>query len=176
MEFISTDASDLTAPNITVENKLLMRMKQRTDEVAQRSEERRNRQTNRNTETENADAFLVSFNEMKEKLEEDIASVDEENSDTIMEQFDKMVRDHGYIQQFLNESQVFLPLFRVKRSQEILIELYIAIQNKMELSIPKKRFGFRSKTKSIAKTCVNLVKFPVFVILFACPYAVATLD
>ena len=161
MDFIGSESSDeIAAPNSVVEEKLLLRMKQRTEELAQRSEKRRNEQTNRNTGNESADAFLASFNEMKDKLEEDLATIDEANDDkeAVMEKFDKIVREHGLIQHFLNESQVFLPAYCIKRSQELLVDLYLEIQKKMEATKPQKRFGFRNKDKPVTKPPSTLPK------------------
>jgi len=161
MEFIVDENCSVDATvTAAVEEKLLQRMKQRADEVAQRSEQRKNEQTNRNTELETADAFLSSFNEMKGKLEEDLASVDALNEDknAAMNKFDSILRDHGFIQQYLNESHMFLASFQVKKSQEILTQLEVDIHKKMEEIKPKKRFGFRAKAPKSAKPVVATLK------------------
>lgn len=134
--------------NAVVEERILARMKQRTDEISHRSEQRRTEQPNRNTESETADVFLASFQEMKSKLTEDLKISQDLAGDKtkMMDHFDRMVRDHGYIQQYLNESSMFLASFQLKRSQEILAELNAEIQSQMEALQPKKRFGFKNKT------------------------------
>lgn len=154
---INSDMSDRTTVDPAVEDKILARMKQRTDEIAQRSEKRRNEQINRNTELETADAFLTSFSEMKDKLVKDLCAVEEivGDKEKVMDHFDKIVRDHGFIQQYLNESSMFLASFQVKRSQEALAELYVEIQQKMEDVQPKKRFGFASKNRQTRESKNN---------------------
>lgn len=145
----SSPAESTTAAS--VEERLLSRMKQRTIEIAERSERRRNEQPNRNTELETADSFLTAFSEMKAKLEVDLAKCNQldqsESKDTKLALFDRLVRDHGLMQQFLNESSMFLAAFQLKRSQETLADLNAEIQLKMQASQPKKRFGFKSKTE-----------------------------
>lgn len=150
---------ECSAPDSAVEERLLARMKQRTEDIAQRALQRRNQQTNRNTELETADAFLAAFHEMKNKLEEDLGRSQDlkEDRDKIMHHFDMMVRDHGYIQEYLNESSMFLASFQMKRSQEILAELDAQIQSQMEALQPKKRFGFRSKPPTKPKEILQPV-------------------
>uniref|UniRef100_A0A2P2HYU3 Tubulin-specific chaperone C-like n=1 Tax=Hirondellea gigas TaxID=1518452 RepID=A0A2P2HYU3_9CRUS len=159
MEVQSLDNREGVVDSV-VEERLLSRMRKRTEELAQRSEQRRNQQVNRNTELETADAFLTSFHEMKVKLDQDILKSDDLDTgdkDAMIEYFNKMVRDHSLIQQYINESSMFLASFQMKRSQEILAELEAEIQRKMEVLQPKKRFGFgtkASKPKPKAKDSV----------------------
>ncbi|KAA0190409.1 hypothetical protein HAZT_HAZT009793 [Hyalella azteca] len=158
MNFIHDDEAASSADDAVIGERLLSRMQQRTQEREQRSQQRRDQVTNRNTELENDDAFLTSFNEMKIKLEEDLKNVTQRSTADKSELescFEKMTRDHGLIQQYINESSMFLSQYLLKRSQESLASLDVEIRNKMSEMIPKKRFGFRGRSNLPPKTAVT---------------------
>ncbi|KAF2362637.1 Tubulin-specific chaperone C N-terminal [Trinorchestia longiramus] len=150
MNVITVDTTAPPAEGAEVGERLLSRMQERTQQREQRSQQRREQLTNRNAEQENDDAFLASFTEMKNKLEDDMKNADQlttTDSQEIAGYFEKLTQDHGLIQQFLNESSMFLSLFVLKRSQETLAGLDSEIKSKMNELVPKKRFGFKGKTQ-----------------------------
>nr|XP_053639309.1 tubulin-specific chaperone C-like [Cherax quadricarinatus]XP_053639310.1 tubulin-specific chaperone C-like [Cherax quadricarinatus]XP_053639312.1 tubulin-specific chaperone C-like [Cherax quadricarinatus] len=124
---------------------ILERMKQRTDELAQRAEERRSEKESNAAVAENADYFLETFQRMKNDLKRKIEEARSVNKENMLLYFDDLVKDFQQMQQFLNESSMFLASFQIKKALNDMKELNDQIQCVIEELQPKKKFGFGKK-------------------------------
>lgn len=124
---------------------LLERMKQRTEAIAQRAEQRRTEKTLNEAASENVDYFYDTFQSLKEDLELKIKQAGEVEKSQLIPHLDSMVKDVQKIQQFLNESSMFLASFQIKKAQEHINELESDVYKRIHELQPKKRFGFGKK-------------------------------
>lgn len=124
---------------------LLERMKQRTDDLAQRAEQRRTEKKSQAAISESADYFHKSFQQMKSDIEKKVDEAGNVSKAQLITYFDDLVRDVQQMQQFLNESSMFLASFQIKKAQEEMKELNDLIQGRIQELQPKKRFGFGKK-------------------------------
>ncbi|XP_076063646.1 tubulin-specific chaperone C-like [Oratosquilla oratoria] len=136
---------------------LLERMKQRTEDLAAKAEERKIQRDISAAENENAEYFHCAFSEMKEHVEKKIQRIDEIEKQNLRDYFDDLIKDIHAVQRFLNESSMFLAAFKIKKAQEDVTDLNKIVQSKMEEIQPKKRFGFRSK-KNTEKGAAEIKK------------------
>ncbi|XP_068248297.1 tubulin-specific chaperone C-like [Palaemon carinicauda] len=126
-------------------DQLLERMKQRTDAIAQKAEQRRTEKTLNEAASENVDYFYDTFQGMKEDLEMKIKQAGDVEKTQLIPHLDSLVKDLQKIQQFHNESSMFLASFQIKKAQEHINELESDIFRRIQELQPKKRFGFGKK-------------------------------
>ena len=124
---------------------LLERMKQRTEVIAQKAEQRRSEKTLNQAASENIDYFYDTFQGMKEDLEQKVKMAADVEKSQLLVYLDSLVKDFQNIQQFLNESSMFLASFQIKKAQENVNELGILVYGRIDELQPKKRFGFGKK-------------------------------
>ncbi|XP_071540475.1 tubulin-specific chaperone C-like [Panulirus ornatus] len=124
---------------------LLERMKQRTDDLAQRAEQRRSEKKNQAAVSESADYFHETFQQMKNDIERKVDEAGSVSKEQLVIYFDDIVRDMQQMQQFLNESSMFLASFQIKKAQEEMKDLNDIVQDKLQELQPKKKFGFGKK-------------------------------
>ncbi|XP_045601319.2 tubulin-specific chaperone C [Procambarus clarkii] len=127
---------------------ILERMKQRTDDLTQKAEERRSEKKSNEAVSENADYFHKTFQLMKKDLERKTEEAESVNKVDLIAYFDDLVKDLQQMQQFLNESSMFLASFQIKKALDEMKELNDRIQCVIEKRQPKKKFGFGKKKVS----------------------------
>lgn len=126
---------------------ILERMKKRTEEIAQRAEVRRQEKQGQAAMSENADYFQETFQNMKDDIERKIDDAGNIKKAQLLDYFDELVKDVQQMQEFLNESSMFLASFQVKKAQEHIKTLNNLVHSKIDELQPKKKFGFgRKKT------------------------------
>ncbi|KAG7159627.1 tubulin-specific chaperone C-like isoform X1 [Homarus americanus] len=124
---------------------LLERMKQRTDDLAQKAEQRRSEKESNAAVSEKFDYFHETFQQMKKDLETKIEEVGNVKKANLITYLDNLVEDSQQMQQLLNESSMFLASFQMKKASAEMKELDELIHCRIEELQPKKRFGFGKK-------------------------------
>ena len=70
--------------------------------------------------------------------------------------FEEIMQNLKRTQKSLNDSVMFLPDFEVKSAQNILQKMQSDISQKHDELLPRKKFGFKSRTKVVAKAENNI--------------------
>ncbi|KAK4317039.1 hypothetical protein Pmani_011851 [Petrolisthes manimaculis] len=144
----TSPSMDATPSKSSAPARVLERMKQRQDNLAQQTEQRRLEKESKAASSESIDYFQQTFlqkrNALEGKLEEAGNVAKSELSDFI----DTLVKDVQDMQQMLNESSLFLASFQLKIAQEELNALNARVTAKIEQLQPKKKFGFGRKQQT----------------------------
>ncbi|KAK7070892.1 hypothetical protein SK128_019784 [Halocaridina rubra] len=125
---------------------VLERMKQRTEIISARAEHRRSEKRNKEAASESIDYFYDTFQGMRDDIERKADGAVSVDKPQIVGYLDSLVQDVQKMQQFLNESSMFLASFQIKKAQEQIDELHVLVKNKIDTLQPKKKFGFGKKS------------------------------
>lgn len=129
-----------------------------TDKLQKREEERldlvQKRRDEKEKETaldENVQLFTVNFARESNSIERDVKMCDSVKKSELLACFDRMSVGVQKLQKSLTDARLYLPAYDVQQAQETIIKLLVDIQTKRDELLPKKKFAFKSKKKTMDK-------------------------
>ena len=148
----STDQKDIEKERKKAEitGKLKLRDEERVADINKKKEEK----ASSTVTHERSDYFLKQFNTVRDQLKIDLEAVDQQptlSKTELTNYFDKLLLELQKMQGFIADSTMFLTAYQIQRSHETVNILRKSIDEKREMLIPKKKFGFKSKKKVVNK-------------------------
>ena len=144
-ELAGEETSDFGAKKAQVTNRLQQR---ETDRLAH-VEKRRWEKESVSAKDESVQFFQSRFDQAKSDIQQGLLC-EGVSKDKLIEHFDNLSVLLQKLQKFFSDSTYFLTSHDVSKSQETLNQLQLAIQEKREEYMPKKKFAFRGKKKAAA--------------------------
>lgn len=124
---------------------VLERMKQRSDVIEQKAEQRRSEKRSNEAGSESIDYFYDTFQGMRDDVKRKTEAALNIEKSQLISYLDGLVKDVQNMQQYLNESSMFLASFQMKKAQEHINELNALVHRRIDELQPKKKFGFGKK-------------------------------
>ena len=131
-----------------VAGKLQKRYDARVAEVQKRKEEREEA----TAEHENVDYFSENFSKAVDDMKKQLESTSEVPKKDLQHHFDALSVSLQKLQKFVTESTIFLPAYDIQKCQEVVNSFQTEVQAKKEEAIPKKKFAFKGKKKTVDQT------------------------
>ncbi|XP_046571096.1 LOW QUALITY PROTEIN: tubulin-specific chaperone C-like [Haliotis rubra] len=130
-----------------VEKRLQKRNDERQAELQKRQEEK----SLTDAAQESTVCFLDNFSKEKQNIESQLSNSEQIPENGLVEHFDNVSSHLAKLQKYVSESTMFLSSYEVSKAQQTMNKLQVAIQEKRDVMIPKKRFAFKSKKMEKAK-------------------------
>ncbi|XP_064602629.1 tubulin-specific chaperone C-like [Liolophura sinensis] len=130
-----------------VTDKLQKREEERLDLVQKRRDEKEKE----SAVDEDAQLFTVNFARESNAIERDLKLCDSVKKSELPAYFDRMSVGVQNLQKSLSDATLYLPAYDVQHTQETIIKLQVDIHNKRGELLPKKKFAFKSKKKTLDK-------------------------
>jgi len=132
-----------------VKKKLEERDRSRVLKVKQ---EKTNRDETRVVE-EKSSFFIKHFQDEVQNLQTmlDCHGLSATNRSLLLEHFDAITVSYQKMQKFFNDSVMFLPKYESRKAKAQLTELFEKIEQKRTEMLPKKKFAFKSKSKTTSR-------------------------
>lgn len=143
METGLCQGNDDQNPNetLTIPERLLKRDQARLKEV----ERRKDVKESSSVAEENSDVFFTTFNSERATIDALLSTCTETNRENASEVLEEATIKTQQLQQFLNDSMMFLTPFNLKQAQATLQALQTSLSEKRDEVLPKKKFAFKSR-------------------------------
>ncbi|CAG05493.1 unnamed protein product, partial [Tetraodon nigroviridis] len=130
-----------------VHERLQKRHQMRTEDA----ERRREAKESQTVAEEKGEYFSVAFNAERASIEELLSGCRGAERAAAAERLEEATSRSLQLQTFLNDSVMFLTSYELRRAQAALRELQSSLADTREECLPKKKFGFRARTKAADK-------------------------
>lgn len=130
-----------------VHERLQKRHQMRTEDA----ERRREAKESQTIAEEKGDYFSVAFNAERASIDELLSGCSGAERAEAAERLEEATARTLQLQKFLNDSVMFLTSYDLRRAQAALRELQTSLADTREECLPKKKFGFRARTKAADK-------------------------
>lgn len=130
-----------------VHDRLQKRHQRRTEDA----ERRREAKKSESVAEEKGEYFSATFNEERASIDGLLSSCGGADRAGASERLEEATSRTLQLQKFLNDSVAFLTSYDLSRAQAALRELQTSLADTREECLPKKKFGFRARTKAADK-------------------------
>ena len=103
---------------------------------------------------ENSNFFTKHFQEESQNVQDmlNCHGLSPTDRSLVLEHFDAITASYQRLQKFFNDSVMFLPSYESRKARLQLSDLLEKIEKRRTEMLPKKKFAFKSKSKTIGKT------------------------
>ncbi|XP_077482105.1 tubulin-specific chaperone C [Stigmatopora argus] len=133
---------------VKIKERLEKRHKGRLEDAERRKEAK----DNHLVASENAEYFLSTFNEERAAIEELLCGCLGVDQKVVTQKLEEVSAKMMHLQKFLNDSMMFLTPHDRRKAQVTIQKLQTCLTETREQVLPKKKFGFRGRTKASSAT------------------------
>ena len=124
------------------------RQEERVADIKKRQEERENR----SAKNESTEYFLTTYGKEKTAIETSLKTVDSlvaagTSKSELISTFDDLTRSAQALQKFVTNSSLFITPYDLNQTQRDVERLQLAVLEKRDAAIPKKKFAFKARKK-----------------------------
>lgn len=131
----------------TMVERLQRRNQERVEDVERRKEDKRNQ----TVAEEKSEYFLNTFNSERARIEELLSGCSGADRAAVTRKLEEATAKTAQLQKFLNDSVYVLTKRQLRTAQTALQKLHASLAETREEALPKKKFAFRSRTKTADK-------------------------
>ncbi|XP_061665985.1 tubulin-specific chaperone C isoform X2 [Syngnathoides biaculeatus] len=129
-----------------------LKMKKRLEKLhkarLEDAERRKEAKENHTVDKESVDYFFSTFNVERGAVEELLCGCLGADEKAVAQRLEEATSKTVQLQKFLNDSMVFLTTYDQRKAQVALQKLQTSLNETREQALPKKKFGFRGRTKA----------------------------
>lgn len=131
----------------TIQERLQRRHQARVEDAERRKEAKRNQAV----AEEKTEYFFSTFNSERASIEELLSGCSGADRAAVTQKLEEATTKTAQLQKFLNDSVHVLTQYQLKTAQAALQKLHASLAETREEALPKKKFAFRSRTKTADK-------------------------
>ena len=147
-------AMSCESKSAVVTNKLL----QREDERLSAQHSKRAEKQGLQVAEETTEYFKARFNEIQRNIETKLDNMENVSTENKPSYIEELLSDVSHLQKLLTDSIHFLSQFSIKATQSTITNLNNKIQDKKSQCVPKKKFGFKTKSSKPVLDNVDHIK------------------
>ncbi|XP_077358608.1 tubulin-specific chaperone C-like [Festucalex cinctus] len=155
-EAVQADELESRNDTLTMKERLLKRQKARLEDAERRKEAKENHSVAK----ESVDYFFNTFNGERAAVEELLCGCLGADQKAVAERLEEATSKTVQLQKLLNDSMVFLTTYDQRKAQVALQKLQTYLNETREQAVPKKKFGFRGRTKASTATMEDTAVSP----------------
>ncbi|XP_057681446.1 tubulin-specific chaperone C [Corythoichthys intestinalis] len=132
--------------------KMKERLQKRHKERLEDAERRKEAKENLSVASESVEYFLSTFNDQRSAIEELLCGCLDADQKAAARRLEEASSKTVQLQKFLNDSIMFLTTHDRRKAQVAIEKLQTSLNETREKVLPKKKFGFRGRTKASSAT------------------------
>ncbi|XP_051925714.1 tubulin-specific chaperone C [Hippocampus zosterae] len=152
-EMVQTDEPESYSGAFKMKERLQKRHKARLEDVERRKEAKETQSVAK----ESVDYFFSTFQGERAAVEELLRGCLGADEKAVAQRLEEATSKTVQLQKFLNDSMVFLTTYDQRKAQMALQKLQTCLNETREQAMPKKKFGFRARTKASSATAEDSV-------------------
>ncbi|KAF1373656.1 hypothetical protein PFLUV_G00241220 [Perca fluviatilis] len=129
-------------------DKIQERLQKRHQARVEDAERRKEAKESQSVAEEKGEYFYTTFNKERASIEELLSSCSGADRAAVTRTLEEATAKTVQLQKFLNDSMLFLKQYDLRQAQAALQKLQTSLTEIREEALPKKKFGFRARTKA----------------------------